>query len=570
MRFRFGDCVLDEESRQLLRGGTHVHVTPKAFQLLAILLRERPRAVSKTELHERLWPTTFVSDSNLPSLMREVRSAIDDAARGGRHLRTAYRFGYAFCGTAEEIESEDTWARSLAILPLENPTGDPKLAYLAAGISEELINVISRVPELRVTPRATAFRLAASASDLPSLLKHLGVRSLVTGRVATSGGEIILQIDLIEAASARQLWGGKFRTAVSGIAGLEGEIARQIIAVLLPRPIHAGQRPGEAAETMNSDAYLLNLKGRFHWNRRTPESLQRAVQCFDEAAKLDVDYGPPRVGLAEAYVTIGTRDQMDPREAFGKAEEYARAALKIDPHSAEAHAALAAVEEVHRWNWSGAEERYQKALALQPNNPTAMQWYALHLSRRGRHEEARHLMERAAGLDPLSLIIGTNRGLVSYLRRDYGAARGIYDEVLELDPHYEGALLGKALTLDLLHDRPDAWRIYDRLLQAHPESPHLLAFYAHSLGSGGRKERCRELAIRLNSMPTTRFISGVYIALPFLALGKIDEVFQWLETALDQRSAWAVYILTEPRLDVIREDMRFAQLLTRLNLAPSK
>lgn len=567
MRFRFGECVLDEESRQLLRGGESMHLTPKAFQLMAILLRERPRAVSKTELQERLWPTTFVSESNLPTLIREVRSAIDDSARGGRHLRTIHGFGYAFCGTAEELESDDASARSLAILPLENPSGNPDLAYVALGIPEGLINVISRLPAFRVTPRATAFRLAGSANDLPSLVKHLGVRSLVTGRVTGSGTEVTVQIDLVDAASAKQLWGGQFRRRVSEIAGLESEIAREIIAMLSPRPVDGEQQAHAGAETRNSEAYLLNLKGRFHWNRRTSASLQRAVECFREAADLDQGYALPRVGLAEAYVTIGTRDQIDPREAFARAEEYARAALEIDPDSAEAHAALAAIEEIHRWNWSGAEKRYRQALALQPNSATAMQWYALHLSRRGRHEEARQQMERAAGLDPLSLIIGTNRGLVSYLRRDYSAASDIFNEVLELDPHYEGALLGKALTLDLLDDRPSAWRIYDSLLGNSPESPHLLSFYAHSLASGGREDVCRELAARVDAMRTTRFISGIYMALPLLALGQIDEAFRWLETALDQRSAWAVYLMTEPRLDIVRGDPRFAELLERLNLA---
>ncbi|MEO6259161.1 MAG: winged helix-turn-helix domain-containing protein, partial [Thermoanaerobaculia bacterium] len=519
MRFRFGECVLDEESRQLWRDGESVHLTPKAFQLMAILLRERPRAVSKSELQERLWPTTFVSESNLPTLIREVRSAIDDSARGGRHLRTIHRFGYAFCGTAEELESDDASARSLAILPLENASGNPELAYVAIGISEGLINVISRMPAFRVTPRATAFRHAASTNDLPSLVKHLGVRSIVTGRVTGSTSEVTLQIDLLDAASAQQLWGGQFRRRVSEIAGLENEIAGEIVAVLSPRPVELEQPAHAGRETRNSEAYLLNMKGRFHWNRRTPESLQRAVQCFREAADLDRNFGPPRVGLAEAYVTIGTRDQLDPNEAFFLAEAFANSALEIDPHSAEAHAALAAVEEIHRWNWSGAEERYLQALALQPNNATALQWYALHLSRRGRHEEARQHMERAAGLDPLSLIIGTNRGLVSYLRRDFRVAMDIYDEVLELDPHYEGALLGKVLTLDLLDERPSAWQIYDRLIEAFPESAHLLAFSAHSLASGGQEERGRERMERVDAMRSTRFISGIYMAMPLLALG---------------------------------------------------
>lgn len=566
MRFRFGECVLDEESRHLLRSGERVHLTPKAFQLLGLLLHERPRAVSKSELQERLWPTTFVAESNLPSLIREVRNAIDDSVRGGRHLRTVHGFGYAFCGTAEELENEDT--RSLAILPLENTSADSELAYVAFGIPEGLINLISRLPEFRVTPRATAFGLASLAHDLPALCKQ-GVRSVVTGRITGTAGDVSIQIDLVDATSAKQLWGGHFRRKVSDIAGIENEIAREIVAAFTPRPVATEKQRDAAAGTANSRAYLLYLKGRFHWNRRTYASLQRAVECFREAADLDPRYGSPRAGLADAYVTIGTRDQMDPREAFARAEEWARSALEIDPYSADAYAALGAVDEIYRWDWPGAEKRFERAIALQPNNATAMQWYALHLSRRGRHEEARQRMEKAAGMDPLSLIIGTNRGLVSYLRGDYSAALLIYDEVLELDPNYQEALLGKALTLDLLEDRPAAWRIYERLLEASAESPQLLAFYAHSLAIGGRTDTCRALAARIDTLRATRFVSGFWMALPLLGLGEIDEVFHWFDTAIEQRSAWAVYLFTEPRLDALREDPRFTQLLTRLNLARS-
>jgi tetratricopeptide (TPR) repeat protein len=175
-------------------------------------------------------------------------------------------------------------------------------------------------------------------------------------------------------------------------------------------------------------------------------------------------------------------------------------------------------------------------------------------------------MERAAGLDPLSLIIGTNRGLVTYLRHDYEAARQLFDDVLELDPNYEGALLGKALTLDFLDERASAWEIYQRLLDAAPESPHLLGFFAHSLASGGRPDACRGMMDRIENLRPVRFVSGSCMALPHLALGEIDAAFHWFDEAVAQRSAWMVYFGTEPRVNVIRDDPRFAQLLARLNL----
>lgn len=563
MRFRFGECILDEDTRDLLRGGVAVHLTPKAFKLLAILLRERPRAVSKAELQERLWPATFVAESNLPSLIREIRTAIDEVGRNAVHLRTIHGFGYAFSGTAEETSSHTAAVRSIVILPFENPSGSAEIAYIADGIVEGVINTVSRVPDLRVTPRATAFRLAAWASDFNELRKRLGTRWVVTGRVTTAGGEVGVQFDVIEAVSSRQIWGASLRKRMSDIGALEGEIADQIVAALSPPRSVATPPP---AETHDGQAYLLNLKGRHHWNRRTSASLRRAVECFREAAHLDPRYAAPHVGLAEAYIAIGTRDLLDPREAFAEAQSHAEAALAIDPASLEAEASLAAIEELHRWDWSAAEARHLRAIEHHPDDGTARQWYALHLSRRGRHDEARRHIEKAASLDPLSLIIGTNRGLVSYLHRDYMTALTVFDDVLELDPNYEDALLAKALTIDLLERRSDAWSLYDRLLAAAPEAPHVLAFYAHSLALAGRRERCEELFHTIEQLRGRGFISGVCCALPLLGMGDIDAAFDWLHVAADQRSAWMVYLFTEPRLDPLRGDPRFAKLLTRINL----
>ena len=565
MRFRFGDCTLDEESRELQRAGEKVHLTPKAFQLLTILLQERPRAVSKSELQNRLWPTTFVSESNLPTLVREVREGIGDSARGGQHLRTIHRFGYSFAGSATELRTEDSSNRSVAVFPFDNPSGDPALTYVAAGIPEGLINILARTPGLRVTPRSTAFRLAPLVTDPAALQKRLRVRWLITGSVKSSADAVILQVDLIDIAAGKQIWGSQFRRRHNEFASLDCEIAHEVLRTLSPQSRPEGT--GAGRNTNSNEAHLLQMKGTFHWNRRTASSLQRAVECFTEAAAIDSGYVPPLLGLAECWVTIGTRDLIDPREAFARAEESARAALAIDGESAAAIATLAAIDELHHWNWEAAEGRYRKALTLSPEDATILQWYALHLSRRGRHEEARIQMDRAAEIDPLSLIIGTNRGLSAYLRGDHEAAVEMHDQVLGLDPNFEGALIGKALALDQMGEHERAWPLYEKLAIMIPDSPFHAGFHAYSLAAGGRCNEARELADRLLALRSSRFVSGIILSLPFLGLQKIDESLHWLETGVDQRSALAVYLLTEPRLAVLRGHPRFEQLVRRVNLA---
>jgi len=373
MRFRFGECVLNEQSREILRAGEPVRVTPKAFELLTLLLRERPRAVPKSEIQDRLWPDTFVAESNLPSLMKEVRTAVAEPARGGRHLRTVHGFGYAFCGTAEEIDGDDTRSRSIAIFPFESSDDDPELRFVADGLPESLINTFSRFPDFRVTPRSTAFRLAGMANDFAALRARLDVRWAVTGRVSGGKDALTIQVDLVDTATGAQVWGERFQKGIEGIATLDREISRSITNALVPLSGSDGP-PASGLRTRNNDAFLLYLKGQFHWNLRTAGSLKRAIECFSDAADLDRDYVLPRVGLAEAWVTIGSRDLVDPREAFAHAERHAAAALKLSPDLAEIHSVLAAVDEVHHWDWQRAERRHQHAISLEPNHATAMQW----------------------------------------------------------------------------------------------------------------------------------------------------------------------------------------------------
>ena len=560
MRFRFGDCLLDEESRDLQRDGKTVHLTPKAFQLLNLLLRERPRAIAKSALYDQLWPDTFVAESNLPSLIKEIRKAADDEKHGARLIRTVHGYGYAFGAVAEEVRPEETDAQSVVIFPFES-SEEESARYLANGLSEGLINRFARLENFRVTPRSTAQNVRSLAHDPLAVQRRLGAHWIVTGKVEVEEERTRVQVDLIDAHSATQVWGKRYEQHQSQLAALDDEIAMQLSAALSAR-----LQGGDAApvDPPKNDAYLAYLRGRYHWNQRSAESFNKALNALQEAVALDPNYALAHVALADLYVTIASRELRDPRQAFALALEHATVALRIDPLLAEGYCALAAIHEMDRWDWSEAQALFRKALALKSNCATTMQWYALHLARRGRHDEARTYMERAAGLEPLSLIINTNRGLLAYLRGDFVAADDLYDRVLELDGTFEGALLGKATTLGVDAREEEALVYCERLSSSATLAPLALALRGHALASLGRADEAAATIEQLQELRKERYLSPGFIALPLVALHRYDEAIDYLSLAVELKSAWMVYLLTEPRFDPLRGDRRFEGMLKKI------
>jgi DNA-binding winged helix-turn-helix (wHTH) protein len=208
MKIRFGDCVLDTDERVLLRAGQPVHLTSKAFQLLSFLLEARPRACAKAELQEKLWPSSFVSEGSLATLVKEARIAIDDDARNPRYVRTVHGYGYAFAGAVQEATAN---ARSIVVLPFENLTGERDLDYLCDGIAENVTNAFSRVALFRVTSSRTAFRWKGSDADPETVGRELGVDTVVHGRVRGNVGTLRIQVDAVDVATGAQIWGNRLR-----------------------------------------------------------------------------------------------------------------------------------------------------------------------------------------------------------------------------------------------------------------------------------------------------------------------------------------------------------------------
>lgn len=551
MRLVFGDCLFDTESRRLERGGSAVRLTAKAFQLLETLLAARPNPIAKEELFARLWPDTFVSDANLASLVKEIRAAIGDDAREPRYVRTVHRFGYAFSGGVTEAPERKA-IDSIAVLPFANASGMSDLDYLAEGMAESLINTLASIEGLRVAPRASAFRFRED--DLAAVRKELNVRGALTGTIRASGERLLLQVELIDLVKDAQIWGTRLEGTPRDIVALQDELSSGVVAALrLRRP------PKRYAE--NAEAYQLYLKGRHHWNRRTAEGIERAIFYFESAIDGDAAYAPAYSGLADCYVALASRDLHPPRQVLPKAEAAARHALLLDAELAEAHASMAAIQEVFHWRWDDAEREYIEALRLNPGYPTARHWYALGLAHRGRFAEGLAQLAVAAESDPLSFMLNANIAVVHYLARSFEAGEESCHKALEINPHHEPA----HFTLGLIYQQQARLDVaaseLAKALAISRGEPHAVAALGALEAQRGEVTAARARLEHLAELSLSRYVSPVYAATIHAALGERDHAFAWLDRAVDERSGWLVYLATEPRFDVLGADARFRALL---------
>lgn len=562
MALLFGDCTFDSASRTLTRGGESVRLSGKAFQLLELLLAARPNPVEKSELFARLWPETFVSEANLASLIKEIRAAIGDDARAPRYVRTVHRFGYAFSGAVTETRERNE-LDSIAVLPFANRSGQPELDYLGDALAESLINTLARIDGLRVTPRGSAFRYRGREDELAVVRRELNVRAALTGRVRVSGDAINLQVELVDLVKDAQLWGRQFQAPLGGIFAMEEELSREVAAALQLR-VNGDSDRLRARYTGSAEAYQRYLKGRHHWNRRTAEGIERAIEHFQAAIDADAAYAPAYSGLADCWIALASRDFHPPAELFPKAESAARRALELDPELAEAHASMGAIYELFHWRWDRAQEEYVTALRLNPAYATARQWYALALAHRGRNAEALAQISVAMESDPLSFMLNANAAVIHYLGRDYEAAVQSCRRALEINPHHEPAHFALGLTEQQRGHFDVAAAALERALTISRGEPHVIAALGALEAQLGNVASARARLQRLGELAQTREVSAAHFATVHAALGEREEALTWLQRAVDAHSGWLVFAATEPRFDSLREDARFVELLAVL------
>jgi TolB-like protein/Tfp pilus assembly protein PilF len=454
----------------------------------------------------------------------------------------------------------------VAVLPLTTPAGNPEQEYFADGMTDALISELANISALRVISRTSIMRYKGTTKSVPEIARELKVDAVLEASALESGGRVRITARLIRASSEANIWNNSYERDLRDVLDLQREVAAAVA-----REIRVAITPREAARLARSspvdpEAYVAYIKGRFYWNKRTREQLNKAIELFQFAIAKDPTYAPAYVGLSDAYLVAMSHAYLSPERALPLAEAAAKRALELDDSSAEAHTSLASVQFFH-FDWAEAEKEFRRALALNPNYSTAHHWYALFLSALGRHTEAIEHARRAQELDPLSLIITANAGWCYFLARQYDLTIAQSRRALDLDPQFSGAYgyMGQAYVEKGMAKEAIAALLKDQEFSGGTSRESHLG-YAYA-AFGQRKEALRLLA-EMQKPSGGEPVSAYDVALVYAALGDKEQALAWLEKSYENREPRLVNVKEHPRFDALHSDPRFVDLLRRMGLAP--
>lgn len=456
---------------------------------------------------------------------------------------------------------------SLAILPFANLSGDPDLEYLSDGVTEGLINKLSRLPKLRVMARSTVFRYhGRELPDPQQVGDELGVRAVLLGRLLRRDDALIIKLELVDTNDGSHLWGEQYVRQTSDILTLEQEISTEISEQLRFKLTTAQRKSLTKRSTENSEAYQLYLKGRYHWNRRTEEGIKRSLDYFEKAIALDQGFALAYAGLADAYNLLASYAAKPVPTLFLRAKATALKALSLDDKLAEAHAALAAVKLWREFDWEAGERGFRKAIELNPSYATAHLWLALYLAAMERMDEA--LLEITFGheLDPLSRVLNLNLARILYFARRFDESAKQCLKTIEMFPDYLIAHRRLGMTYGEQGMFEEAEAEFKAALSLSAKDSETMSAMAYVYAAAGRTDEARQVFEQIKDIARQSYVSPYSLARVHIGLGQIDEAFAELEVTYKERHGILTYLKVEPMFDRIRDDARFLDLLRRLGI----
>jgi TolB-like protein/DNA-binding winged helix-turn-helix (wHTH) protein/Tfp pilus assembly protein PilF len=624
--YAFVDFRLDAKNRVLRLGERPVALTPKAFEVLLLLIQHNGQVVSKDELMRTIWPDSFVEESNLTQTVFMLRKALGETPEQ-RYILTIQGRGYRFAAEVKEVSgsvglapetsspppprtevsqpkpTDHHWGKKmwlvtgavllvlaaastayfrwsnsriqaqkarvrvmLAVLPFQNLTGDPTQEYFSDGLTEEMISHLGVLDPkgLGVIARTSVMHYKTNQPELGQIGRELEVQYVLEGSVRRDERKVRVSAQLIQVSDQTHLWARQYDRELSSLLGLQGEIAQEIgdeIQLTLgeDKSAPAVSKP----QTPKSyEAYDLYLKGRYFWNKRTPESFEEAIKYFQQAIAKDPDYARAYAGLADCYALLPGYSMTIPQtELLPKARAAALKALQLDEGLAEAHTSLALITENYDWDWQTAEKEYRRAIDLNPNYATAHHWYAEYLTWIGRFDEALRESERARQLDPLSLIIAADNAMIFYYSRQYDRAEKGFNGVLEMEPTFRRAHMVRGVYVE-------TGQFAKALADIEKYSPYNMPWErVYVLGRSGQPTEAQHAMEGLKQLNHRHPVDPAAFAWAYVGMGKKDEALAWLDKAYARHSNIMNTLKVDPAWDPLRRDPRFQHLVQRVGLA---
>jgi serine/threonine-protein kinase len=457
-----------------------------------------------------------------------------------------------------------TAINSLAVLPFAN--SDPSSEYLSDGITESLIESLSRVPNLKVKSRSTVFHYKGGEADPKKIGRELGVHALLSGRVVQTGDNLEVSVELIDVRDDSHIWGERYARKVSEIVALPQQISRDVSQRLRSRSDDVDHSQLTSNYSPDSEAYRLYLQGRYNWNKRTVEGLQSGIDYFGQAIMRDQDYALAYAGLADCYLLLNVYNVTSADDSFPKAEAASKKALSINESLAEAHTSLGFVTYRYRLRWDEAEQHFKKAIALNPSYATGHQWYASYLAAANRMNEAVAEGKTAHELEPFSLTIYSDYVRTLYYAGRLEEARREVQKLREMDQEFARAHYELGLILEEEGKLEEAIAEFKTALKSSPDNIFALTALGHSQALAGKRSDAQKVISRLQQLSKQQYVSPFHIAVVYAGLDERKLALDWLEKARQERFNLVPFIKVDPVLKNLRSEARFIELAKGLGL----
>jgi TolB-like protein/DNA-binding winged helix-turn-helix (wHTH) protein/Flp pilus assembly protein TadD len=614
---RFGEFQLDLQTAELRGNSNKLTLQDQPFQVLSLLLEHPGQLVTRDELRRRLWPSdTFVDfDRGLNKAVNRLREALGDSAEHPRFIETLPRKGYRFIGPVETPfqpsasgQGKETTAteppvptrrtnlniaavvlgiaivicaagglvwritakgrtsaaiQSIAVLPLENLSGDVAQEYFADGMTDELIADLGQIGSIRVISRTSVMQFKGVHKPLPQIAQELTVDAVVEGTVLRSGDRVRITAQLIQASTDRHLWAETYQGDVRDVITFQNEVARAIADQIRTKFSPQQQAALKNPSVVRPEVYEAYLRGLSQ--SPTIDGLWRSIAYFQQAVAKEPNYAPAHARLGEAYMFLGHMVALPPQDAFPRAKTEALEALKYDDSLAEAHGLLATTKFLYDWDFPGAEKEFQRAIALNPNSTRAHGLYSDFLNAMGRPDEAIAEIVRSRETDPLSLTAIVNVGFEDYWAGRYDLAIEQARSVLAVDPNNYSAHLTLGLCLEQKRQLPAAIEELQKAADLSNDKMWI-AFVAHAKAVAGDKVGARKILADLEVLSRQTYISPWCFAIVYPDLGEKDQAFVWLEKSYQGREHDLVFSRVWPMFNSLHSDPRYRDLMKRVGL----